>query len=117
MAKQRNTLAYWLRQARKDASLTQEQAAERANLHAVSISQLERGVRQPRPETLRSLAGVYGRPIEWFYGASEETALLDADLRRFFREEWGEMTEDEQALVKTAVRMAREAKRLREARS
>ena len=34
----------------------------------------------------------------------------------FFREEWGEMTEDEQALVKAAVRMAREAKRLREAR-
>ena len=110
-------MGYWLRQARKDASLTQEQAAERANLHAVSISRFERDLQHPRAGTLRSLAGVYGRPIEWFYGASEEMAFLDADLRRFFREEWGGMTEDEQTLVKTAVRMASEAKRLREART
>lgn len=114
MAEQRHSLGYRLRQARKDASLTQEKAAERAEIDKVSISRLERGEQNPRIETLFKLAQVYGRPVAWFFGVADEADFLDADLRRFFREEWGGMTEDEQALVKTAVRMAREAKRLRE---
>ena len=117
MAEQWHSLGYRLRQARKDASLTQEKAAERAEIDKVSISRLERGGQNPRIETLFRLAEVYARPVAWFFGASDEADFLDADLRVFFREEWGEMTEDEQALVKTAVRMACEAKRLREARS
>jgi transcriptional regulator with XRE-family HTH domain len=46
-----------LRQHRLDAGLTQEELAERANLSARAVSDLERGVRRtPRNETIALLA-------------------------------------------------------------
>lgn len=44
----------WLR---KQAELSQQRVAERAGLHRVEISLLERGLRVPRLETILKLAG------------------------------------------------------------
>jgi transcriptional regulator with XRE-family HTH domain len=44
----------WLR---KDAGLSQQAIAERAGLHRVEVSLLERGLRMPRLGTILKLAG------------------------------------------------------------
>jgi transcriptional regulator with XRE-family HTH domain len=44
----------WLR---KEAGLSQQATAERAGLHGVEVSLLERGLRVPRLETILKLAG------------------------------------------------------------
>lgn len=46
--------------ARKDAGLTQEEVGVRAGLHQTEISELERGLRVPRMDTLVKLCGVTG---------------------------------------------------------
>ncbi|MGH2520025.1 MAG: helix-turn-helix domain-containing protein, partial [Chloroflexota bacterium] len=46
-----------LRLQRREAGLTQEQLAERAGLSARGISDLERGLKRPRRDTLALLAG------------------------------------------------------------
>ena len=45
-----------LRRCRKEAKLTQEQLAEKTELHPTEISRLERGVRNPRLATIVRLA-------------------------------------------------------------
>src|SRR5688572_22195427 len=50
-----------LRRARRAAGLTQEELAERANISARSISDIERGVnRAPRKDTLELIADALG---------------------------------------------------------
>ena len=44
----------WLR---KEAGLSQQAVAERAGLHRVEVSLLERGLRMPRLETILKMAG------------------------------------------------------------
>jgi len=83
---------------RLQAGLTQEHLAERAGLSARGISDLERGLRRPRPETISRLAGVLhidsgvlaGRvprtveipaALDAFVGRDEELVTLGEDLR------------------------------------
>jgi transcriptional regulator with XRE-family HTH domain len=49
-------LAENIRLARKGAGLSQEQLGERAGLHRTEISQIERGNRIPRADTLFKIA-------------------------------------------------------------
>lgn len=58
--------------AREDAGLTQEEVGVRAELHRTEISELERGLRVPRMDTLLKLGGAIGvepdalmRGIRW----------------------------------------------------
>lgn len=63
-----------LRQFRLAAALSQEELAERGGLSARAISDLERGVRrEPRPETLRLLAGALS-----LYGPDRERLIAAA---------------------------------------
>lgn len=48
--------------ARERAGISQEEAAIRASLHRTEISQLERGLRLPRIDTLVKLAGALSAP-------------------------------------------------------
>jgi transcriptional regulator with XRE-family HTH domain len=66
-----------LRRARKDASLSQEEAGIRASLHRTEIGLLERGERIPRIDTAIKLAGAVDvsvgdllTGIEWNPGRS-----------------------------------------------
>ena len=50
-----------LRQLRRRAGLSQAELAERANLSAVAVTTLERGVRRwPHPRTVEALADALG---------------------------------------------------------
>jgi transcriptional regulator with XRE-family HTH domain len=51
-----------LRRARKAAGLSQEDVGFRAGLHRTAVSQLERGERVPRADSVIRLAGVLGIP-------------------------------------------------------
>ena len=57
-----------LRAARKDAGLTQAQAAERVSVNRNSIVRYENGTSRPLPKILEKLSEIYGRSPDWFYG-------------------------------------------------
>ena len=54
-----NTVRWW----RKKHGITQEELAERADLHRTYISMLERGVRNPTLEVLAQLAEALETPM------------------------------------------------------
>ena len=83
----RNLLA-----ARTTAGLSQEEVSFRAALHRTEISQLERGLRVPRIDTLARLCGALGveaavllEGIRWSpqarFGGAFEGAAGEKDLR------------------------------------
>ncbi len=58
-----------LRRLRKRAGLSQEEVSYRASLHRTEVSQLERGLRLPRMDTIAKVAGAIGaKPGELFDG-------------------------------------------------
>lgn len=61
-----------LRTARQQARLTQHQVAQAAGVSAMTISNLERGVHRPQPETARRLERLFGQILT--FAAEEETA-------------------------------------------
>ena len=60
-----------VRRARKQAGLSQEEAAVRASLHRTEIGLLERAERTPRIDTAVKLAGAVGVPIGELLGDVE----------------------------------------------
>lgn len=66
-----------LARQRELADLTQEEVAWRASVHRTVVSQLERGLRQPRLDTIAKLAGaVEAKPGELFEGIEWEPGEL-----------------------------------------
>jgi len=62
-----------LRRCRKAADLSQEETSRRASVHRTEISQLERGLRIPRIDTVAKLAGALEvEPGELFEGIAWE---------------------------------------------
>ena len=61
-----------MRLARLLRGLTQREVAEESGIAENSISRYESGSRVPKAASLRMLATIYGRPIEWFYGEEDE---------------------------------------------
>ena len=55
-----------LRQARRDAKLTQAEVGRRLGLRQAFISKLESGERRLDPVELARLAAIYGKPVPWF---------------------------------------------------
>lgn len=53
-----------LRHCRDNAGLSQEELGFLASLHRTEISQLERGVREPRLGTIIKLAGALDAPLQ-----------------------------------------------------
>lgn len=60
----RERFAENLARARRAAGLTQDQLADRCNLHRTEVSLLERGGREPRLGTLIKLAGALHVSLE-----------------------------------------------------
>jgi transcriptional regulator with XRE-family HTH domain len=60
----RDRFAANLRRARKAAGISQEELAERCELHRTEVSLLERGGREPRLGTLIKLATALGTTAE-----------------------------------------------------
>ena len=57
-----------LRAARREAGLTQAQAAERVGVNRNSLVRYENGASRPLPIILEQLSRLYGRSPNWFYG-------------------------------------------------
>jgi len=55
-----------LRQARRDAGMTQAQVAEHLGVRQTFVSKVELGERRIDPVELRRFAEVYGRGVDWF---------------------------------------------------
>ena len=65
-----------IRQARRDAGLTQEQASERARLSRNTIAAYENNRFPPSESSLTLLAFLYYKPYEWFFGEEEKPQRL-----------------------------------------
>jgi transcriptional regulator with XRE-family HTH domain len=61
-----------IRQARKSVHLTLTQLAERVNLTASHISQIERGITHPSVSSLLSIAGALDLPMEYFFSREDD---------------------------------------------
>jgi transcriptional regulator with XRE-family HTH domain len=55
-----------IRQARRQAELSQSQLASKVGAHVTSVSDWERGVNRPRIETLAAIAEETGKTLDWF---------------------------------------------------
>ena len=85
-----------LADARHQAGMTQEQAADRAGLSRTSIARYESGLVSPSPVSLNMLAVLYGKTVDWLLGreeeeqpppmTEEEQAELDADRELIMNE-------------------------------
>lgn len=80
MAIDTNELARRLRQAREEAGISQQAAADAIGIHRSSVTQLESGNRAVTTLELTKLAVLYGREISWFLAARapEEDDVLVA---------------------------------------
>ena len=58
-----------LRRAREEKALTQEEVANQVGVRPNTIYRHEAGIFEPTEPVLKMLAQVYGKPVEWFYGA------------------------------------------------
>ena len=67
-----------LKQARFDAHMTQEQAADSADISRYSIQRYELGQTEPSASTLKSLADVYGKNLDWFWSGQEQETSPNA---------------------------------------
>ena len=61
-----------LKEARVQAGLTLQQAAEAVGTDLNSIWRYEAGRHRPSGPALHALANVYGKSVEWFFGEEEE---------------------------------------------
>jgi transcriptional regulator with XRE-family HTH domain len=55
-----------LRQARREAGMTQAEVGQRLGLRQAFISKLESGERRIDPVELARFAAIYGKPLAWF---------------------------------------------------
>lgn len=69
-----------LKQARKNAKLTQKQLAERAGMSQQQLQQYETGKRKPKYETLLKIAKVLNIPIDSLITENEAYALFEEDI-------------------------------------
>jgi transcriptional regulator with XRE-family HTH domain len=55
-----------LRQARREAGLTQAEVGRRLGLRQNVVSRMESGERRLDPVELARFAAIYGKPLDWF---------------------------------------------------
>lgn len=67
-----------LAEARANARLTQEEAADQIGVLRTAIAQVETGVRAVSTDELFKLARLYGRNIDYFFQSEEDAAQEDA---------------------------------------
>lgn len=77
-----------VKQLRLSAGMTQEQLAERIWVSKAAISNYELSERNPSPETIIKIAGVFGVSTDYLFGIEDEqkysidiTGLPEEDIR------------------------------------
>ena len=78
----RQAIGVRIRQLRESVGLTQEALAQAANIGRVTLVRIENGYQSPRYDTLVSLAGALGRPVQWSLIDGEALSQGDPSTRR-----------------------------------
>ena len=91
-----------LREARRYLGLTQEFVAEELSIPRPAVGQIERGARRVSGTELKRLAVLYGRPIDWFVGGTEETLGAGEQSAALFRATSGLKGADLEEVVRFA---------------
>lgn len=79
------TLGERLRSARLRNNLHQKDAASKVGISNVTLSQYEKGIRKPDPDTLGKLAEVYDTSVDYLIGRTEDSDKKQ-DLNDLFDE-------------------------------
>ncbi len=72
-----------LRQARKAAGMTQKDLAQAVDLKHNAVSNWEKGISSPDPETIRRLCEILRMPPNFFFESQEGTALSGVEFALF----------------------------------
>lgn len=70
--KAKNALGSRIKALRRLKRMTQQQLAEQLNLSASQLSNIERGIKDPKPELLEKMAATLDIPREEFFLVSEK---------------------------------------------
>jgi transcriptional regulator with XRE-family HTH domain len=68
-----NLLGKRLREARIKINIMQKEAAQKIGISNVALSQYEKGIRNPDPNTLSKLADLYGVSVDWLLERFQST--------------------------------------------
>jgi transcriptional regulator with XRE-family HTH domain len=63
-------------EARKSASLSQQELARAVDLQPTAVSKIENGARDVSSTELAKIAHACGRPLSWFFSDEEPSAAL-----------------------------------------
>ncbi len=103
---QANSFPERLKQLRQQKSYSQQQLAERAEIHYTHIGRYERGQSKPSTDTLKRLAEALGVSSDYLLdGATDQVAKAtfeDRDLLRQFQE-LQTLDEEDKNIVKTLI--------------
>lgn len=72
-----------LRQARKAAGMTQKDLAQAVDLKHNAVSNWEKGISSPDPETIRRLCEILRMPPNFFFESEESGALSGVEFALF----------------------------------
>ena len=72
-----------LRQARKAAGMTQKELAQAVELKHNAVSNWEKGLSSPDPETIRRLCEILRMPPNFFFDTEESAALSGVEFALF----------------------------------
>lgn len=72
-----------LRQARKAAGMTQKDLAQAVDLKHNAVSNWEKGISSPDPETIRRLCEILRMPPNFFFESEERGALSGVEFALF----------------------------------
>jgi transcriptional regulator with XRE-family HTH domain len=72
-----------LRQARKAAGMTQKELAQAVELKHNAVSNWEKGVSSPDPDTIRRLCEILRMPPNFFFDTEESAALSGVEFALF----------------------------------
>lgn len=72
-----------LRQARKAANMTQKELAQAVELKHNAVSNWEKGVSSPDPDTIRKLCAILRMPPNFFFDTQEDDALSGVEFALF----------------------------------
>ena len=93
------TIGERLRKYRKDAGLTQEGLAEKADLHPTYIGQLERGAKNATLESIVKVARALELPLEVLFVAIVEGGASNAAAKEIYRLASVKSEKEQQALL------------------
>lgn len=72
-----------LRQARKAAGMTQKELAQAVELKHNAVSNWEKGISSPDPDTIRRLCEILRMPPNFFFDTEESAALSGVEFALF----------------------------------